>query len=67
MTQRLLELKDQIAIRAEAIRALFKPGAKVTIVVTQPAHRGDAGVVVTGDDIDTVIAELQRAKERRDT
>jgi hypothetical protein len=53
------ELQAEIAFFMNEISRLFKPGAKISVVVTNDAH-GDAGVFVTNDDPARVIAEIQR-------
>lgn len=49
----------------ERIAKRFKPGAKITLVVRHPDRPdGSSNVVLSDDDLDETIAELQRAKVR---
>jgi hypothetical protein len=57
----LLALEMGLAEALDRIKAMFKPGAKVTVVVRNPGY-GDAGVVIGDDDLDEVIAEIERRK-----
>jgi len=54
-------LKDQIGVHCDEILDLFKNGAKITIIVTNDKY-GDAGVLVTNDDLDRVIKEIEKRK-----
>lgn len=50
------------------VASLFKPGAKLTLIVRSPAAEAagkDAGFVMTNDTLDDAIAALQRRKEAR--
>ena len=49
---------------AEEIETMFKPGAKVTIVVRNPLISDDADLVVTNDDLDGVIKSVNKFKEK---
>lgn len=44
------------------VERLFKPGAKITLIVRNPDVPGDAGALLTNDDLDVVIEEIQRRK-----
>lgn len=54
---------SRIADLADEIGLMFKPGAKVTVIVRAPGFN-DRDLLVTSDTIDEVIALLQRSKER---
>ncbi len=42
------------------IERLFKPGAKLTLIVRNPDTPGDAGVLLTNDDLEEVVAEIRK-------
>jgi hypothetical protein len=54
------QLHDGIAPHLDAIKRFFGPGANVTLHVRSPHLPGDTTVVLTDDNIDDVIADLQR-------
>lgn len=56
----LLLVRGRIERTLNMIAALFRPGAKLTLVVRQPCVKGDAGLVLTNDTFPEVIAELER-------
>jgi len=53
-------LQDTLAIHLDRVLESFKPGAKVTLVVRNPAYGDEAGVVIGNDDLSEVIAEIKR-------
>lgn len=61
MTEVMRQLHSDISYHADAILKMFKPGAKITIVVTNDGH-GDAGVVLGNDSLDRAIEEIERRK-----
>jgi hypothetical protein len=62
--QQFLErLHDRLAAHLDRITKLFKPGAKLTLVVRQPDLPGDTGILIGNDDYDAVIAEIQKLRE----
>lgn len=64
MASELLErLHDVLGDDLERIKRRFKPGAKVTLVIRQPGLPGDTGVVIGDDDLDAVIAEIQKLRK----
>lgn len=62
----LRQLQDDMSYHMDAILRMFKPGAKITVVVRNPGH-GDADVVIGSDDLDETIGAIQRMKERKPT
>jgi hypothetical protein len=52
-------LHDRIAPHLDAIKRHFKAGAKITLLVRSPELPGDTSVILTDDDIEAAIAELQ--------
>ena len=64
MSDTLLIMQDDLSNHLDAILAMFKPGAKATLVVRNPGH-GDAGVVIGNDDLDEAIKEIERRKKQR--
>ncbi len=60
-------LQRHLTAELAIIARLFKPGAKITLVVRHPFIEGDTGVVTTNDDLDEVIKELRlrQADERK--
>lgn len=56
-----IALRNKIADRLVDMEAMFDPRCKLTFVMRAP-HLGDGDLVVTGDDIDAVIAALTRLK-----
>lgn len=59
----LERLHDQLGLYLDGIKLLFKPGAKVTLVVRNPTSMGDAGVVIGDDDLDAAIDEIQKQRK----
>ena len=64
----LRNIKDEIADHAEKIEKLFRPGAKVTVLVRNPNFGKDhsADVLVTNDKLDDVFAALEHLKTREE-
>lgn len=58
----LPDLHFALETHLRRIERFFKPGAKVTLMVRNPGTPGDAGVLLTNDDLDAVIAEIERRK-----
>jgi hypothetical protein len=58
-----LALHDALGEHLVAVKRLFKPGSKVTLVVRNPRVADDE-VVVIGDDKDyaAVIAEIEKVR-----
>ena len=61
----LSQVHAEIADHCGQIYELFKPGAKVTILVRNH-ELNDADVLVTDDDIDAVVAALLRLKSHEE-
>jgi hypothetical protein len=61
--QKLQRLHQDISYHLEQIAKLFKrdEGVKLTIVVRMP-KREDGGVLLSDDDFDLAIAEIQRLR-----
>jgi hypothetical protein len=53
----------EISEHLDAIKSLFKPGAKVTLLVRTPSHRdGSRDLLMTDDIIDEAIGAMLRRK-----
>lgn len=63
MSEKLQSLHADISERLEQIAKLFKrdEGVKITIVIRMP-NRKDGGVLLSDDDFDLAIAEIQRLR-----
>lgn len=67
MSKKLLVLHGELAKHLDAIKACFKPGAVVMVVIRNPrfeSENEDADVVIGDDDMDKAIAAIGRAKSR---
>lgn len=53
------------AVLATRVAPIFKPGTRLAIIARQPGN-DEADVLVTDDDIDSLIALLQRSKAREE-
>ena len=60
---KLQNLRLEIADRLEEICKLFTQRPTITIIIRTPWLK-DGGVVLTDDDFDAAIAELNRLRER---
>lgn len=65
-SQKLVAVQEQMSNHMDAILRLFKPGAKITVVVRNPGY-GDADVVIGSDDLDEAIRAIERMKKRQPT
>ena len=66
-TDRLVDVRDEIAEHLEKIVRLFKQRPKITIVIRTPwleAEGKDGGVILSDDDFDVVISEINRLRNR---
>jgi hypothetical protein len=63
VSDKLQNLHSQISEHLEQIAGLFKrdEGVKITIVIRMP-KREDGGVLLSDDDFDLAIAEIQRLR-----
>ncbi|MGA0610050.1 hypothetical protein [Caldimonas sp. KR1-144] len=50
-------------ILARYVEPLFKPGTKLTIIARTPDNN-EADILVSSDDLDAVIALIERSKHR---
>jgi len=67
MADILIETRNEIAYHLEEICKLFKQRPKITIVIRTPwlAEQGkDGGVVLSDDDFDLAIAEINRLRHK---
>lgn len=68
MTDKLLQIHEEISARLEEISKLFKHRPKITIVIRTPwlSEEGkDGGVLLTDeDDLDAAIAEINRLRNK---
>jgi hypothetical protein len=60
---KLINLHAQVANHCGEIADLFKPGARVTVLVRNPGL-DDGDIVVTDDSIDAAIAALENLKRK---
>jgi hypothetical protein len=63
MADNLKLLQRQVAEHLEDIASLFTQRPKITIVIRTP-WIADGGVILTDDDFDAAIAEINRLRER---
>jgi hypothetical protein len=63
MSDRLTILHGDIAEHLESIAAMFTQRPKITIVIRTP-WLPDGGVLLSDDDFDQAIAEVNRLRER---
>jgi hypothetical protein len=64
----LVQLRADIAAHLEKIAAMFTQRPKITIVIRMPwleAEGKDGGVVLSDDDFDAAIAEINRLRNRQ--
>jgi hypothetical protein len=62
---RIRGVHAEVANHCGDIADLFKPGAKVTILIRNPSQ-ADGDMVVTDDEIDLAMQALQRLKEKEE-
>lgn len=63
---RIIQVGDELSLMLADAACLFKPGAKLTLIVRNPAAEAagkDADFVMTDDSLDEAIAVLQRRKD----
>jgi len=51
----------------DRILTLFKPGAKITVIVRSPNIPGDTDFIMTNDDLTEARYALQRQQERHES
>lgn len=61
--EKLSRLRSRIADHLQAIDGLFTTPTKITIVIRTP-ELADGGVLVSDDDYDLAIGEIQRLREK---
>jgi hypothetical protein len=64
----LLNLQDRIADHLDQISRMFTQSPKITIVIRTPwleAEGKDGGVLLSDDDLDMAIAEINRLRNRK--
>jgi len=67
MNDKMLDLRDRIAYHLDKVAAMFTQRPKITLVVRTPwldAKGKDGGVVITDDDFDLAIAEINKLRAR---
>ena len=57
---------DKAADHMDRILRLFKPGAKITVIVRSPLVPGDTDFIMTDDDLTEVRAAILRQQERHE-
>jgi len=67
MSDSLVKLQNDVADHLEQIAALFVQRPKITIVIRTPwlEEGKDGGVVLSDDDFDAAIAEINRLRNRK--
>jgi hypothetical protein len=60
---KLLQVHGEISKHLEKISKLFTQRPKITIVIRTPWLK-DGGILLTDDEFDDAIAEIQRLRER---
>lgn len=61
----LRQVHAEVAEHAGQVADLFKPGARVTILIRNPQLE-DGDIVVSDDSMESVIAAVQRLKEKEE-
>lgn len=56
------QIHEDLNADLNAIATRFKIDVKLTLVVRHPNLPGDTSIVMTNDDLDEVIAEIQKRK-----
>lgn len=64
-TAALSRAHSEVADHCGEVAKLFKPGAKVTILIRNP-HIEDGDMVVSDDSMDLAISALARLKEKEE-
>lgn len=59
MNEALARARDEIAGHMDEILQIFKPGAKITVIVRREGAP-DQDFLMTGDDLDKVVALIRR-------
>lgn len=60
---RLIEVRVQIAGYMDEMLTLFKPGAKITVLVRTPGNN-EADLLLTNDSMEEIAAMVERSKAR---
>ncbi len=63
MNRRVARLGELVQEHLDDISALFRPGAKVTLIVRHPGYP-KRDFVITGDDWEGVAEVVERSKRR---
>jgi len=59
----LEQVREEISDHLDAVKRLFKPGVRVTILVRTPDFPdGSRDLVLTDDDLDAALSALSRRK-----
>ena len=64
-SEMIQRLGERVQENVDDILALFKPGAKITVVVRHPGYP-ERDFMMTGDTIDGAIEALKRCKLREE-
>jgi len=64
MSDVLQELQHDISEKLLEIEDMFKRPVKITIVIRTP-WLADGGVLISNDDFDTALAEIQRLRAKQ--
>jgi hypothetical protein len=58
---------ESVSEYMDKILKLFRPGAKITVLVRSPQVPGDADFILTNDDLTEARKAIQRQQERKGT
>jgi hypothetical protein len=70
LSDKLLDLRDRIGGHLEDISQMFTQRPKITIIIRTPwleTEGKDGGIVLTNDDFDAAIAEINKFRNRPPT
>jgi hypothetical protein len=65
MSDKLVRTHAEVADHCAEVAKLFKPGARVTILIRNP-HLDDGDMVVSDDALDSAIRALERLKTKEE-
>ena len=61
--RKLADVQERVSIHMDNILALFKPGAKVTVLVRRP-DLPEQDFMMTSDTLPEIVAMIERSKAR---
>lgn len=57
------QTSEAISHNLNCIAGLFKPGAKLTLLVRNPGVEGDADALFTNDEFSEIIAAIEKRRD----